>query len=239
MGGIHRLPVTSPHKGQWRGALICLVCAWPNGWENNRNAGDLRSHFAHCDVIVNAFVFVSSLLVIKPMNWIQHLNICFSSLEYILLNLFLIVFVVMWFSMIIICSFEKMLWTDLWFVRHVKHTSTRHKELYGFAVVCYVVVIFSHTLSREYRVAGYRYSLLLFTCEDRLCANMHVQWQSSNMTLQYQYLAFGWRHRSIMVTSQRHKSEKTALGNNGEMSARLWFLVDLCIHYIIERVRIK
>ena len=51
--GIHRSPVNSPHKGQWRGALMfSLVCVWINGWVNNREAGDLRRHCAHCDVIV-------------------------------------------------------------------------------------------------------------------------------------------------------------------------------------------
>ena len=41
--GIHRSPVNSPHKGQWRGALIfSLICVWINGWVNNREAGDLR-----------------------------------------------------------------------------------------------------------------------------------------------------------------------------------------------------
>ena len=50
--GIHRSPVNSPHKGQWRGALIfSLICAWINGWANNREAGDLRRHHAHFDVI--------------------------------------------------------------------------------------------------------------------------------------------------------------------------------------------
>ena len=39
--GIHRPPVNSPHKGQWRGALmLSLICAWMNGWVNNREAGD-------------------------------------------------------------------------------------------------------------------------------------------------------------------------------------------------------
>ena len=43
MRGIHRSPVNSPHKGQWRGALIfSLICVWTNGWVNNREAGDLR-----------------------------------------------------------------------------------------------------------------------------------------------------------------------------------------------------
>ena len=33
--GIHRSPVNSPHKGQWRGALIfSLICLWINGWVN-------------------------------------------------------------------------------------------------------------------------------------------------------------------------------------------------------------
>ena len=51
--GIHRSPVNSPHKGQWRGALkFSLICARMNGWVNNREAGDLRRHQAHCDVIV-------------------------------------------------------------------------------------------------------------------------------------------------------------------------------------------
>ena len=51
--GIHRSPVNSPHKGQWRGALMfSLMCTWMNGWVNNREAGDLRRHRAHYDVIV-------------------------------------------------------------------------------------------------------------------------------------------------------------------------------------------
>ena len=50
--GIHRSPVNSPHKGQWRGALMfTLICARLNGWVNNREAGDLRRHRAHYDVI--------------------------------------------------------------------------------------------------------------------------------------------------------------------------------------------
>ena len=49
---IHRSPVDSPHKGQWRGVLMfSLISAWTNGWLNNRNAGDLRRHRAHYDVI--------------------------------------------------------------------------------------------------------------------------------------------------------------------------------------------
>ena len=48
--GIHRSPVNSPHKGQWRGALMfSLICAWTNSWVNNRDAGDLKRHRTHCD----------------------------------------------------------------------------------------------------------------------------------------------------------------------------------------------
>ena len=51
--GIHRSPVNSPHKGQWRGAFMFpLICAWVNGWVNNRETSDLRRHGAHYDVIV-------------------------------------------------------------------------------------------------------------------------------------------------------------------------------------------
>ena len=49
---IHR-PVNSPDKGQWRGALMfSMICAWINGWVNNRQAGDLRRNRAHYDVTV-------------------------------------------------------------------------------------------------------------------------------------------------------------------------------------------
>ena len=51
--GIHRSPVNSPHKHHWRGPLMfSLICAWINRWVNNREAGDLRHHCAHYDVIV-------------------------------------------------------------------------------------------------------------------------------------------------------------------------------------------
>ena len=60
----------------------------------------------------------------------------------------------------------------------------------------------SYTLSHEYRVVRYRYSRLLFTSEDRLCANLRVQEQSMNITSQWQCPTFAWRHRSSVVTSQ-------------------------------------
>ena len=64
--GIHRLPVNSLHKGQWRGALmLSFVCTLINGWVNNREAGDLTCYLAHYDVTVMSWdvLYVS-------VNWI-------------------------------------------------------------------------------------------------------------------------------------------------------------------------
>ena len=50
---IHRSPVNSPHKGQWR-ELCCFLWSvpWINSLVNNCEAGDLRRNRAHYDVIV-------------------------------------------------------------------------------------------------------------------------------------------------------------------------------------------
>ena len=54
--GIHRSPVNTPHKGQWRGALMfSLICVCMNDWLNNREAGDLRRYHAHYDVTVMTY----------------------------------------------------------------------------------------------------------------------------------------------------------------------------------------
>ena len=66
--GIHRWPVNSPHKAQWRGALMfSLIYTWLNGWVNNREDGDLRCHRAHYDIIVMNIVVVDTLL----WQWLQ------------------------------------------------------------------------------------------------------------------------------------------------------------------------
>ena len=75
--GSHRSPVNSPHKGQWCGALMfSLICAWINGWVNNREAGDLRRHRAYYDVIVMSwyqFVIGTSVTPISN-NVLFHYN---------------------------------------------------------------------------------------------------------------------------------------------------------------------
>ena len=60
--GIHRSPVNSPHKGQWREALMfSLTCPWMHGWVNNHEAGYLRRHPGHYDVIVT---WINKLVII-------------------------------------------------------------------------------------------------------------------------------------------------------------------------------
>ena len=69
--GIHRSPVNSPHKCQWRRALMySLICAWINGWVNNREAGDLRRHRARYDVTVMVCVIPGMYCVRDPWKLI-------------------------------------------------------------------------------------------------------------------------------------------------------------------------
>ena len=66
--GIHRSPVNSPHKGQWRGALMfTLICARINSWVNNCKADDLRRYSVHCDVILMAISWPGMLTLVQMM----------------------------------------------------------------------------------------------------------------------------------------------------------------------------
>ena len=61
--GFHRSPANSSHKGQWRGDLMFpLICAWINVWANNREAGVLRRHCAHYDVIVMVATYLEGVV---------------------------------------------------------------------------------------------------------------------------------------------------------------------------------
>ena len=63
------VPVNSPHKGQWRGALMfSLMCTRINSWINNGEAGDLRRHRAHYDVTVMFVVVVLLWLYEQPLT---------------------------------------------------------------------------------------------------------------------------------------------------------------------------
>ena len=81
--GLHRPPVDSPHKDQWRGALMfSFMCAWTNGWANSEDVGDLRRQSAHCYVTV-----IESLLLMMT-SWhgnahkgppvMRSVNVCVS-----------------------------------------------------------------------------------------------------------------------------------------------------------------
>ena len=71
--GIHGSPVNSPHRGQWHGAsMFPLICAWINGWVNNREAGDLRCHHTHYDVTVMLHLHLL-LLPCIPMSLLNFL----------------------------------------------------------------------------------------------------------------------------------------------------------------------
>ena len=66
----YRSLVNSPHKIQWRGALMfSLVSAWINGWVNNLEVGDLRRHRAHYGVTV---------LLICDLYWEPDMRWCLS-----------------------------------------------------------------------------------------------------------------------------------------------------------------
>ena len=68
--GIHRSPVDSPHKGQWRRALMFFViCAWANGWANKRGAGDMKRHHAHYDVTVMGDVMSHYWPNVRGHHW--------------------------------------------------------------------------------------------------------------------------------------------------------------------------
>ena len=68
--GIHWSPVNSPHKDQWRGALVfSLICVWINDWVNNREAGDLRRHRGHYDIIVMGIGQVTELIIGQSVDF--------------------------------------------------------------------------------------------------------------------------------------------------------------------------
>ena len=72
--GIHR--GNSPHKVQWRGALMfSLIYVWINGWVNNREDGDLRRHRGHYDVNVMQERSLKTTWPNYCLNWMCRDNI--------------------------------------------------------------------------------------------------------------------------------------------------------------------
>ena len=73
--GIHRSSVNSPHKSQWRGALMfSLIDSWINNWVNNGEACDLRRHPAHYYVTVKFIPCKIWLYYLQVLLIHQHHN---------------------------------------------------------------------------------------------------------------------------------------------------------------------
>ena len=75
-------PVNSPRKGLWRGALILsLICAWINGWVNDRKAGGLRRHRVHYDATVMHGIRLAHCAIPGP----QHLKLIPASIHIVII----------------------------------------------------------------------------------------------------------------------------------------------------------
>ena len=84
-------PVTGGFPSQRpvaRSVDVFFICAWTNGWVNNRDAGDLRRHRAHYDVLVTKAIYSERGSNEHDFNMLKakmysHLNlkswICFSA----------------------------------------------------------------------------------------------------------------------------------------------------------------
>ena len=81
---IPQSPVDSPHKSQWRRALVfSLICASTNGWTNTQDAGDLRRIHAHYYVTV--MIWHAHLCSITlPCRYTWHNNVREWFCQYVL-----------------------------------------------------------------------------------------------------------------------------------------------------------
>ena len=90
--GIHRSPVDSPHKGQWRGALMfSLICVWINGWVNNREAADLiryREILGDSHIQINPLCLYTCLCVTVRI----YMHVCMCSV-YVYVRMYISIYV--------------------------------------------------------------------------------------------------------------------------------------------------
>ena len=71
--------MNSPHKGQWRRAMIfSLICAWTSDWVNSRDAGDLRRLCAllwrHCNGYANTH-HIENAFTLNSCPCCKHVNL--------------------------------------------------------------------------------------------------------------------------------------------------------------------
>ena len=92
------VPVNSPHKGQWCGALMySLICVWMHDWVNNRETGDLRRYRAHYDVILMSKQFLTLVWsLVCDINYVNNEMKGQSEIAYLpkFANMMLIVMVI-------------------------------------------------------------------------------------------------------------------------------------------------
>ena len=63
------------HKGQWRRALMfSLICPWINSWVNNHEAGDLKRHRFHYDVIAMFRVTSGAYLICSSQEYVREIS---------------------------------------------------------------------------------------------------------------------------------------------------------------------
>ena len=82
--GIHRSPVNSPHKGQWRGALVfSLICALnkrlskqSGGWWFETPSCPLCRHCNDRTIVVSRYCTVYDTTILHSALRLQILNIC-------------------------------------------------------------------------------------------------------------------------------------------------------------------
>ena len=78
--GIHWSSGNSPHIGQWcRALMFSLICAWTNGWANNRVADDLSLYCAHYEVTVMIIDTIVHTLLDHQNSWYCTYRINMSS----------------------------------------------------------------------------------------------------------------------------------------------------------------
>ena len=83
--------VNSPHRGQWRRALMfSLICAGIKDWVNNREAGDLRRHRGYYDVnVMNKNVLLTLTSMCLYIYIYAYRSICFM---YIYMHMYMCYF---------------------------------------------------------------------------------------------------------------------------------------------------
>ena len=141
--GIHRSPVNSPHKGQWRGALMfSLIYIWINGWVNNREAGDLRRNRAHYDVIVMERVIngvdKQRVLMHGHQGWNVRHGLCHIYMRYVYIYIW-VVYSLCFFC----CLFITVTW---WYVWCIEWASGNQEEVQACLVTLWLFIISCYSL---------------------------------------------------------------------------------------------